>query len=144
MGFMGTVGHFFLILAYQRAPGVDAHALPLRADRLRHARRLAHVLACARRDSLVGIALIAVCGAAGAWLTVRERRQERKLRDLKPNSRDRSRRGPSSTPSSPIGPSLALLATLGRLASRRYASWRRNSNLLASANGPPRAVREAR
>ena len=75
MGFMGTVGHFLLILAYQRAPASTLTPF------------LYAQIACAMvggwlvfaqvpdRVSLVGMALIATCGAAGAWLTVRERRE---------------------------------------------------------------------
>jgi hypothetical protein len=54
---------------------IDAHALPLRADRLRDDRRPVVFSHVPDRTSLVGMALIAVCGAAGAWLTVRERRE---------------------------------------------------------------------
>ena len=55
---------------------IDAYALPLCPDRLRHGRRLAHVPAGAgRRRRWSASVLIAVCGAAGAWLTVRERKE---------------------------------------------------------------------
>ncbi|GAA4334834.1 DMT family transporter [Variovorax defluvii] len=74
MGFMGTVGHFILILAYQRAPA--STLTPYFYAQIAFAMlggwlMFAHV---PDRLSLVGIAMIAVCGAAGAWLTVRERR----------------------------------------------------------------------
>jgi drug/metabolite transporter (DMT)-like permease len=49
MGLMGTVGHFMLILAYRNAPGRHAHALPVLADRLRHAARLVRVRPRPRR-----------------------------------------------------------------------------------------------
>jgi drug/metabolite transporter (DMT)-like permease len=75
MGFMGTVGHFFLILAYQRAPA--STLTPYLYAQIAFAMLggwlvFSHVPDAA---SLVGMALIAVCGAAGAWLTVRERRE---------------------------------------------------------------------
>jgi drug/metabolite transporter (DMT)-like permease len=73
MGFMGTVGHFFLILAYQRAPA--STLTPYLYAQIAFAMlggwlMFSHVPDAA---SLVGMGLIAVCGAAGAWLTVRER-----------------------------------------------------------------------
>jgi drug/metabolite transporter (DMT)-like permease len=74
MGFMATVGHFLLILAYQRAPA--STLTPYLYAQIACAMLggwlvFAHV---PDTPSLVGMALIAVCGAAGAWLTVRERR----------------------------------------------------------------------
>ena len=74
MGFMGTVGHFFLILAYQRAPA--STLTPYLYAQIGFAMlggwlMFSHV---PDRASLLGMALIAVCGATGAWLTVRERR----------------------------------------------------------------------
>ena len=75
MGFMGTVGHFFLILAYQRAPA--STLTPYLYAQIGFA-MLAGWLVYSRLPdavSLAGMALIAVCGAAGAWLTVRERHQ---------------------------------------------------------------------
>lgn len=74
MGLMGTVGHFLLILAYQRAPA--ATLTPYLYAQIGFAMLggwlvFAHV---PDQWSLVGIGLIAVCGAAGAWLTVRESR----------------------------------------------------------------------
>ncbi|MEO8081177.1 MAG: DMT family transporter [Caldimonas sp.] len=74
MGFMGTVGHFILILAYQRAPA--STLTPYLYSQIAFAMlggwlMFSHV---PDQPSLVGMALIAVCGAAGAWLTVRERR----------------------------------------------------------------------
>jgi len=75
MGLMGTVGHFFLILAYQRAPA--STLTPYLYAQIAFAMVggwlvFAHV---PDETSLVGMALIAVCGAAGAWLTVRERHE---------------------------------------------------------------------
>lgn len=74
IGFMGTVGHFLLILAYQRAPA--STLTPYVYAQIAFAMlggwlMFSHV---PDRFSLIGIAMIAVCGAAGAWLTVRERR----------------------------------------------------------------------
>jgi drug/metabolite transporter (DMT)-like permease len=74
MGLMGTVGHFMLILAYQRAPA--ATLTPYLYSQIAFATLggwlvFSHV---PDRLALVGMATIAVCGAAGAWLTVRESR----------------------------------------------------------------------
>lgn len=74
MGLMGTVGHFMLILGYQRAPA--STITPYLYAQIAFAMLggwliFSHVPDAA---SLVGMGLIAVCGAAGAWLTVRERR----------------------------------------------------------------------
>lgn len=74
MGFMGTVGHFILILAYQRAPA--STLTPYLYAQIAFA-MLGGWLVFSQvpdRFSLIGISMIAVCGAAGAWLTVRERR----------------------------------------------------------------------
>jgi drug/metabolite transporter (DMT)-like permease len=73
MGLMGTVGHFFLILAFQRTPA--STLTPYLYAQIAFAMlggwlMFSHVPDTA---SLLGIALIAICGAAGAWLTVRER-----------------------------------------------------------------------
>ncbi len=75
MGLMGTVGHFMLILAYQRAPA--ATLTPYLYSQIGFAMLGGLIVFSHVPDgwSLVGIALIAVCGAAGAWLTVRERRE---------------------------------------------------------------------
>ena len=75
MGFMATVGHFLLILAYQRAPA--STLTPFLYAQIAFA-MLGGWLVFAQvpdRISLFGMALIATCGAAGAWLTVRERRE---------------------------------------------------------------------
>ena len=74
MGVMATVGHFLLILAYQRAPA--ATLTPYLYTQIAFA-MLAGWLVFQHvpdRWSTAGMVLIAVCGAAGAWLTVRERR----------------------------------------------------------------------
>ena len=75
MGFMGTVGHFLLILAYQRAPA--STLTPYLYAQIAFAMLGGWLLFSHVPDavSLAGMALIAVCGATGAWLTVRERHQ---------------------------------------------------------------------
>lgn len=74
MGFMGTVGHFLLILAYQRAPA--STLTPYLYAQIAFAMLGGWVIFSYVPDSisLIGMGMIAVCGAAGAWLTVRERR----------------------------------------------------------------------
>ncbi len=74
MGFMGTVGHFILILAYQRAPA--ATLTPYLYAQIAFAMLGGWLVFSQVPDgwSLVGMGMIAVCGAAGAWLTVRESR----------------------------------------------------------------------
>jgi drug/metabolite transporter (DMT)-like permease len=74
MGFMGTVGHFALILAYYRAPA--ATLTPYLYSQIGFAMLGGWLVFSHVPDtpSLLGIVMIAVCGAAGAWLTVRERR----------------------------------------------------------------------
>lgn len=74
MGLMATVGHFALILAYYRAPA--ATLTPYLYCQIAFA-MLGGYLVFAHvpdRLSFAGIVMIATCGAAGAWLTVRERR----------------------------------------------------------------------
>jgi len=75
MGFMATVGHFILILAYQRAPA--STLTPYLYAQIAFAMLGGWLLFAQLPDatSLSGMALIAVCGAAGAWLTVRERHE---------------------------------------------------------------------
>ena len=74
MGFMATVGHFFLILAYYRAPA--ATLTPYLYSQIAFAMLGGYIVFAHVPDqlSMMGIVMIAVCGAAGAWLTVRERR----------------------------------------------------------------------
>ena len=72
MGLMATVGHFMMILAYARAP-VSA-LTPFLYTQIGFA-MLGGWLAFSHVPdglSLLGMALIAACGAAGAWLAVRE------------------------------------------------------------------------
>nr|WP_279343749.1 DMT family transporter [Variovorax terrae] len=74
MGLMATVGHFLLILAYARAPA--ATLTPFLYAQIGFAMLGGWLVFSHMPDqwSLLGIALIAVCGAAGGWLTVRESR----------------------------------------------------------------------
>lgn len=73
MGLAATVGHFFLILAFQRAPA--STLTPFLYSHIGFAMLGGWAVFSHVPDdwSLVGMGLIAVCGAAGAWLTVRER-----------------------------------------------------------------------
>jgi drug/metabolite transporter (DMT)-like permease len=75
MGFMGTVGHFLLILAYQRAPA--STLTPYLYVQIAFSMFGGWLVFARLPDatSLLGMVLIAVCGAAGAWLTVRERHE---------------------------------------------------------------------
>lgn len=74
MGVMATVGHFLLILAYSRAPA--ATLTPFFYAQIGFAMLGGWLLFSHVPDqwSTMGIALIAVCGAVGAWLTMRESR----------------------------------------------------------------------
>lgn len=74
MGLTATVGHFMLILAYKRAPA--ATLTPYLYTQIGFAMLggwlvFSHV---PDSQSLFGMLLIATCGAAGAWLAVRESR----------------------------------------------------------------------
>lgn len=74
MGLMGTVGHFMMILAYARAP--VSTLTPFLYAQIGFA-MLGGWLAFSHVPdhlSTLGIGMIAVCGAAGAWLAVRESR----------------------------------------------------------------------
>ena len=74
MGLMGTVGHMLLILAYARAPA--ATLTPFLYGQIGFA-MLGGWLAFSHvpdQWATLGILLVAICGAAGAWLTVRESR----------------------------------------------------------------------
>ena len=75
MGLMGTVGHFMLIVAYRNAPA--GTLTPYLYSQIAFA-MLGGLLVFSHvpdATSLFGIGMIAVCGAAGAWLTVLERRE---------------------------------------------------------------------
>ncbi len=74
MGFMGTVGHFLLILAFKRTPA--ATLMPYTYAQIGFAMLGGWILFSHVPDhwALVGIAMVAVCGAAGALLTAHESR----------------------------------------------------------------------
>lgn len=74
MGVAATVGHFMLILAYQKAPA--ATLTPYLYAQIAFAMVGGWVAFSHVPDgwSMVGMAMIAVCGAVGAWLTARESR----------------------------------------------------------------------
>ena len=74
MGLMGTIGHFLLILGYQRAPA--ATLTPYLYVQIAFS-MVAGLLVFSHvpdGPTLFGIVLIAGCGAAGGWLAVRENR----------------------------------------------------------------------
>jgi drug/metabolite transporter (DMT)-like permease len=74
MGTAGSVGHFLLILAYARAPA--ATLTPYLYAQIGFAMFGGWLVFAHVPDgwSILGMGLIAVCGAAGAWLTVVESR----------------------------------------------------------------------
>ncbi len=74
MGLMGTVGHFLLILAYRRVPA--ASVAPLLYSQIGFAMLGGWLVFGHLPDgwALLGMGLIAGCGAASAWLAVRESR----------------------------------------------------------------------
>ncbi|WBY03243.1 DMT family transporter [Ramlibacter tataouinensis] len=77
MGFMGltaTVGHFLLILAYRNTPA--STLTPYLYSQIGFAMLGGWLVFAHMPDggSLIGMGLIALCGAAGAWLTVHESR----------------------------------------------------------------------
>jgi drug/metabolite transporter (DMT)-like permease len=74
MGLMGTIGHFMLILAFRRTPA--ATLTPLLYAQIAFAMLAGWIVFNHVPDgwSLVGMALIAFCGAASTWLAVRESR----------------------------------------------------------------------
>ncbi|HSV34120.1 MAG TPA: DMT family transporter [Ramlibacter sp.] len=74
MGVAATVGHFLLILAFQRAPA--STLTPFLYAQIAFAMLGGWLVFSHVPDgwALAGMGLIAVCGAAGAWLTVRESR----------------------------------------------------------------------
>ena len=75
MGLAATVGHFFLILAFQRAPA--STLTPYLYSQIAFAMIGGFLVFDHVPDgvSLAGMVLIALCGAGGAWLTVREGRR---------------------------------------------------------------------
>lgn len=74
MGFMASIGHFFLILAFHRAPA--STLTPFLYSQIAFSMLGGWIAFNHVPDawSLFGIGMIAVCGATGAWLTVREQR----------------------------------------------------------------------
>lgn len=74
MGLMATIGHFLLILAYARAPA--SMLAPYGYAQIGFAMIGGWLVFSHVPDawSLAGMALVAACGALGAWLTVRESR----------------------------------------------------------------------
>ena len=74
MGVMATVGHFILILAYQRAPA--ATLTPYLYSQILFSMFAGFLVFDHLPDgwSVVGMVLIAICGGIGGWLTVRESR----------------------------------------------------------------------
>lgn len=74
MGGAATIGHFLLILAYARTPA--ATLMPYLYAQIGFAMLGGWLVFSHVPDgwSLLGMALVAACGAAGAWLTVRESR----------------------------------------------------------------------
>ena len=74
MGVMGTVGHFVMILAYAKAP--VSTLTPFLYAQIAFAMLAGWLVFSHVPDqwSVLGMTLIAICGAAGAWLTVRESR----------------------------------------------------------------------
>ncbi|MEK9802356.1 MAG: DMT family transporter [Curvibacter sp.] len=74
MGLMGTIGHFLLILAFRRTPA--ATLTPLLYAQIAFAMLAGWIVFRHVPDgwSMIGMGLIAFCGAASAWLAVRESR----------------------------------------------------------------------
>ena len=73
-GLLGTLGHYFLILSYKRAPA--AVLMPYVYVQIGFAMLGGWLLFAHVPDqwALIGMALVAVCGVAGAWLTAHESR----------------------------------------------------------------------
>lgn len=74
MGFLGAVGHFMMILAYARTTA--STLTPFLYAQIGFAMLGGWLIFSHVPDqwSLLGIAMITVCGATGAWLAVRESR----------------------------------------------------------------------
>ena len=79
MGALAAIGHFLMILAYKSAPA--ASLTPYLYAQIGFAMLGGWIVFSHAPDgwSLVGIAMIAVCGVGGAWLAVRESRIARQL-----------------------------------------------------------------
>ena len=75
LGVFATLGHFLLIVAYQRAPATTV--TPFLYVQIGFAVLGGWLVFAHQPDrwSFIGIALIAVSGAAGAWLAAREKRR---------------------------------------------------------------------
>ena len=74
IGLMATLGHWMLILAYGRAPA--ATLTPYLYAQIGFAMLGGYLVFAHLPDrwALIGMAMVVACGAAGAWLTVVERR----------------------------------------------------------------------
>ena len=74
IGLMGTIGHFMMILAYARAP--VSTLTPFLYAQIGFAMLGGWLVFSHIPDqvSLIGMGMIAVCGATGAWLALRESR----------------------------------------------------------------------
>jgi drug/metabolite transporter (DMT)-like permease len=74
IGFISTVGHWLFIFAYAKAPA--ATLTPYLYGQIAFAMLFGWLVFAYVPDaaSLLGVALIAICGALSAWLTVRESR----------------------------------------------------------------------
>jgi drug/metabolite transporter (DMT)-like permease len=74
MGVLASMGHFLLILAYSRAPA--AALTPYMYTQIGFAVLGGWLVFDHLPDqwTFVGMGLVALCGALGAWLTVRENR----------------------------------------------------------------------
>ena len=79
MGTLAAIGHFVMILAYKRAPA--ASLTPYLYAQIGFAMLGGWIVFSHVPDgwSMVGIAMIAVCGAGGAWVAVHESRTARQL-----------------------------------------------------------------
>lgn len=77
MGVVAAVGHFLLILAFQRAPA--STLMPYVYVQIGFAMLAGWIVFAHVPDlwSVLGMALIAACGVTGAWLTVQESRARR-------------------------------------------------------------------
>ena len=74
MGVLATIGHFFLILAYGRAPA--ATLTPYMYTQIGFGVLGGWIVFDHLPDqwTFIGMGMVALCGALGAWLTVRENR----------------------------------------------------------------------
>ncbi|MDP2034812.1 MAG: DMT family transporter [Polaromonas sp.] len=82
MGVAATIGHFMLILGYMRAPA--ATLTPYLYAQIAFAMVGGWIVFSHVPDgwSMLGMLMIAVCGALGAWLTARESRALKEFRVL--------------------------------------------------------------